>query len=86
MSRFWKKLVKIVPPFGGDEHEAASNIDSHNWRVIRLSDIYSEAGDDWPTVVACATCGVVADTEASKYPCGTAPKPVTLTEWRNRRR
>ena len=86
MSRFWNRIVRLVPPFGGDDNEAATNIDSHNWRVVRLSQLYSEADETWPAVVECRDCRVVADSESAKYPCGTAPKPVSLRDWKNRRR
>jgi len=85
MSKFWMKIIKIVPPFGGSASDAAANIDSHLWRVARFTELYSEADANWGGIVACRACGVAADTEASKYPCGTAPDPVSLRDWKQRR-
>lgn len=78
MNRFWERLVKVTAPFSGSPVEADRNVDAHNWRVIRLHDRYPEAQESWPPVVSCVDCGVLADSEASKYPCGAAPEPVPV--------
>jgi len=78
MNRFLKRLVSLVPPFPGTDAEAQTNINGHHWRVVRLHELYPEALDEWPPVVHCHKCGVLADSEQSKYPCGQKPQPIPL--------
>lgn len=66
----------MTPAFPGSPAEADQNINDHNWQVIRLHERYPEAEENWPPVVSCRDCGALADTEAAKYECGTAPEPV----------
>lgn len=84
MSRFWEKILTYTPSFSGTEEEADQNYDTHVWRVFRFHEMYDEASKDWPPVVDCSVCGVLADTERAKYACGAAPTPVKLEHLRKK--
>lgn len=80
-NRFWEKLVQVSPPFDGSEADARRNVASHIWRSVHLYQRYMEAKDHWAPVTECRQCGVIADSERSRYACGSAPDGLRLQEW-----
>jgi len=83
-SRFWEKLALVSPPFDGSEDEAKHNVASHKWQSVHLYQRYTEANEDWAPVEECRLCGVIADSNQSRYACGTAPDGLRLDEWLNK--
>lgn len=79
MSRFLEKIIKICPPYVGTNEQLMANYDSHNWRIVDMNKRYSISG--LGTFAECQTCGVLADTEYSKYACGSAPDGITYDEY-----
>ena len=74
MSRFWGRIMKVVPPFKGSKAHAEKNFLTHTWRTVDLEQRFGIAGLN--KVVECAVCSVLSDTTSAEWPCGEAPEPV----------
>jgi hypothetical protein len=74
MSRFWGRIIKMVPRFTGSKQEAERNFMSHKWQTVDLDKRFGVAGVG--TVVECQRCGILSDTTGAEWPCGEAPEPV----------
>ena len=81
MSRFWGRIIKMVPPFNGTKEQEAENFLSHTWRTVDLEQRFGVAG--MSKVVECSVCKVLTDTNAATWPCGQAPEPVEFNEISN---
>lgn len=84
MSRFWEQIIRIQPKFRGTDAEERENVESHDWARWNLAEEYPELShrDDLPEMVRCQICGVLADSNAATWPCGSAPSPVSMSEFR----
>ena len=83
MSRFWGRIMKMVPPFMGSREQAEKNFLTHQWRKVNLDKRFGLAGIG--EVVECAVCGVLSDTTSAEWPCGEAPEPIEFNEAMRRR-
>lgn len=80
MSRFWTRLLRVVPRFDGTDEEAIANVDSHHWTRLDLSKFSELSGKTFPPLIVCKTCEVLADSNAAEWPCGQSPPAETLEE------
>ena len=84
-TRYWKHLIKIVPDYPGSEADAEENEMSHNWRVMDIATDPPEVEVFVPGIVVCRDCGCLADTNQARYPCGSAPAPMSMYEYLRRK-
>lgn len=80
MNRALAKIVKVTIPFNGTPAELAKNQASHVWRVIDMEERYGTRGI--PRATECQRCKVLAESVASDWPCGQAPTPLSLGEYK----
>jgi hypothetical protein len=83
MSRFWGRIMRMVPPFMGSRKEAEANFLTHQWRTVNLNRRFGISG--LGDVVECEVCGVLSDTTSAEWPCGEAPESVEFNEVMRRR-
>lgn len=79
MSRVRELIARITLPFPGSEKDRQANQSSHIWRVVDLEDRFGARGI--PKATECQRCKVIAESEASNWPCGQAPAPLSLDEY-----
>lgn len=80
MSRALARLARITLPFSGTEQQRATNQASHVWRVVNLEERFGARGI--PVITECQRCKVVANAAAADWPCGMAPSPLTIDEYK----
>lgn len=79
MSRALERIAKITLPFLGSDRERQVNQSSHVWRVVDLEDRFGAKGI--PKATECQRCKVLAESEASNWPCGQAPAALSVDEY-----
>jgi hypothetical protein len=77
MSRFWGRIMKMVPPFNGTKEQAEKNFMTHKWKTVDLEQRFGMTG--LGKVVECSVCGVLSDTNSANWPCGEAPEPIEFS-------
>ena len=78
MSRFWGRIMKMVPPFKGSREDAEKNFLTHTWRTVDLEQRFGMP--NLGKVVECSVCSVLSETTSAEWPCGEAPAPINFND------